>query len=181
MKRILLALAVIFGLSSAALAQEVTLSYGAYTQMDALNNHKGFKKTETAWGSVNVGLYLPLFSNVKVGPSYSYSSQYTPEATYNTPYGPLDLKSKVGYHTLMLNAKSAYYANSIVTLYGHVGAGIVIANMMPRGGDTYNKGYFAAQISPLCAEVEFYPGVSMFGELGFGAQGLMQAGFKYAF
>ena len=53
MKRFLLALAVILGLSAAASAQEVTLSYGAYTQMDAFNNHKGFAKTNAAWGSIN--------------------------------------------------------------------------------------------------------------------------------
>jgi hypothetical protein len=53
--------------------------------------------------------------------------------------------------------------------------------MMPKFGDSYNKGYFAGQISPLGAEVEFYPGASVFGELGFGAQGLIQLGAKYSF
>ena len=81
----------------------------------------------------------------------------------------------------MLNVKIQYYQKSIVKLYSHAGAGAVISHMMPKFGDSYNKGYFAGQISPLGAEVEFYPGASVFGELGFGAQGLIQLGAKYSF
>ncbi len=136
------------------------MSYGAYTQMDAINCHKG----------------------VSVGPSYSYSSAYTPSSLYGIGNGYFEsFKSKVGYHTLMLNVKIQYYQNSIVKLYAHAGAGAVISHMMPKFGDSYNKGYFAGQISPLGAEVEFYPGASVFGELGFGAQGLIQLGAKYSF
>lgn len=164
-------------------AQEVTFSYGAYTQMDAINNHKGFSKVNKAWGGINVGLYLPVAKGVKVGPSYSYSSAFTPAASYEIPGlpGEYSLKSKVGYHTLLLNVKVDYYQNSIVKLYGHAGFGAVISHMMPKFMESYNKGYFAFQASPIGAEVQFMPHASIFGELGFGAQGLIQVGAKYEF
>lgn len=182
MKKLLLSLLVAMGVAAGAQAQEVYVSYGAYTQMDATNCHKGFAKTDNAWGSLNIGLYIPVTKNLKIGPSYSYSSQFTPAKEYEFPYlGTYNLKSKVGYHTIMLNAKYTYYRSSIFNLYGHVGVGGVIANMRPKEGEIFNKGYFAGQISPIAAEVEFYPGAKFFGELGFGAQGLVQVGFSYSF
>ena len=42
-----------------------------------------------------------------------------------------------------------------------------------------NKGYFAFQVSPVCAEAAIANKVSLFGELGFGAQGLLQVGFRF--
>lgn len=182
MKKLILGLAIVIGAAFAVKAQEVAVSYGAYTQMDAINCHKGFDKVNTAWGSINVSLYIPVAKGVKIGPSYSYSSAFTPAADYSIPpLGTYSLKSKVCYHTILLNVKVQYYSSSIFNLYGHAGVGAVISNMRPKYGDVYNKGYFAGQISPLCAEVEFLPGASIFGELGFGAQGLIQVGAKYSF
>ena len=182
MKKLFIALFVAAAAAVGAQAQEVTISYGAYTQMDAMNNHKGFDKVNTAWGGINFGLYIPVAKGVKVGPSYSYSSAFTPASTYEIPgLGEYSLKSKVGYHTLMLNVKVDYFKNDIVKLYGHAGVGAVISHMMPKYLESYNKGYFAFQVSPIGAEVEFMPHAAIFGELGFGAQGLIQVGAKYAF
>lgn len=182
MKKLILGLALALGIAVGTSAQEVAFSYGAYTQMDAINCHKGFDKVNTAWGSLNVSLYIPVAKGVKIGPSYSYSSAYTPAATYDFGgLGDYSLKSKVCYHTILLNVKVQYYSSSIFNLYGHAGVGAVISNMRPKFGEQFNKGYFAGQISPLCAEVEFLPGASIFGELGFGAQGLIQVGAKYSF
>lgn len=182
MKKLFIALAVALGMASSAAAQEVAVSYGGYTQMDAVNNHKGFAKTNTGWGTVNFSLYIPVAKGVKVGPSYSYASQFTPGSDYTFEgLGTYSLKSRVNYHSILLNVKVDYFSNSIVKLYGHAGAGIVIANMHPRYEGTYNKGYFGGQISPIGAEVSFLPNAAVFGELGFGAQGLVQVGVKYAF
>lgn len=182
MKKLFITLFVAAAAALGAQAQEVTVSYGAYTQMDAMNCHKGFSKVNTAWGGVNFGLYLPIVKGIKVGPSYSYSSAFTPAAGYEIPgLGTYDLKSKVGYHTILLNVKADYYQNSIVKLYGHAGVGIVVSHMMPKYLESYNKGYFAFQVSPIGAEVEFMPHAAIFGELGFGAQGLIQVGAKYSF
>lgn len=182
MKKLILGIAILLGACVGASAQEVAVSYGAYTQMDAINCHKGFDKVNTAWGSINVGLYIPVAKGVKIGPSYSYSSAYTPAGEFDFgELGTYSLKSKVCYHTILLNVKVQYYSSSIFNLYGHAGVGAVISNMRPKYGEVYNKGYFAGQISPLCAEVEFLPGAAIFGELGFGAQGLIQVGAKYSF
>lgn len=182
MKKILLALMMLAAGAAGVSAQEVAISYGAYTQMDAMNCHKGFSDVNTAWGGVNLSLYIPVAKGVKIGPSYSYSSAFTPSADYEIPdLGVYSLKSKVGYHTLLLNAKVDYYKNSIVKLYAHAGVGAVISHMMPKYQESYNKGYFAFHIAPIGAEVAFMPNAAIFGELGFGAQGLIQVGAKYSF
>lgn len=181
-KKILFCLAVGVAGTFAVSAQEVTFSYGAYTQADAMNCHKGFSKVNNSWGAINIGLYLPVYKGMRVGPSYSYSSAYTPAEAYDFgELGTYSLKSKVGYHTLLLNIKVDYFQNSIVRLYAHAGFGAIISNMQPKYSDTYNKGYFAFQIVPVGAEIEIMPHASMFGEIGFGAQGLMQVGVKYSF
>ena len=81
------------------------------------------------------------------------------------------------YHVIMLNGRYDYYRNSIVTLYGHLGVGVDISHITGEWGSE-NKGYFAIQASPLGAEASISRSVSMFGELGFGAQGLLQVGFR---
>ncbi|MDE5634038.1 MAG: hypothetical protein K2I51_05180, partial [Muribaculaceae bacterium] len=102
-------------------------------------------------------------------PSYTFSSTTTKGEHH----------SSIAYHAIMLNGRYHYYRNSIVTLYGHVGLGAEISHMMPRHDDAYNKTYFAYQFSPLGAQFNISRSVSMFGELGFGAQGLVQVGFRF--
>ena len=77
----------------------------------------------------------------------------------------------------MLNARYAYWRNSVVTLYGHLGIGADISHIT-YGDESKNKGYFACQVSPVGAEVGLSRSCAMFGEVGFGAQGLVQVGFR---
>lgn len=78
----------------------------------------------------------------------------------------------------MLNGRYDYYRNSIVTMYAHLGVGAVISHMQPYEDDSYNKGYFGYQVSPVGAEVGLSNAFAIYGELGFGVQGLLQVGFK---
>ena len=79
---------------------------------------------------------------------------------------------------IYLNGRYDYWRNNIVTLYGHLGVGVDISHMTYH--DSYkNRGYFAVQASPLGAEVGISRVCSMFGELGFGAQGLLQVGMRF--
>ena len=87
--------------------------------------------------------------------------------------------SSIAYHAILLNVKYDYYRNSIVRMYAHGGLGAVISHLMPKHDDAYNKSYFAYQIVPVGAEVGISRGAAIFGELGFGAQGLLQVGFKF--
>lgn len=77
----------------------------------------------------------------------------------------------------MLNGRYDYYRNRIVTVYGKVGIGSVIMHETWED-DSKNKGYFAFQINPVGATVGLTNVFSLFGEIGFGAQGLVQVGFK---
>lgn len=168
MKKLLIALITLLGISTAAQAQKVQLqlSYGGYTQMDATDMHDG-GKVNTAWGDVTTGVWVNVLPKFKLGATYTFSSADFHKSDAN-----------VYYHVIMLNGRYDYYRNSIVKLYGHLGLGADISHIT-AGNYTANKGYFAYQISPLGAEVDLNRAVGIFGELGFGAQGLLQVGVRF--
>ena len=171
MKKFLLAFALIMGIASAASAQrtEITVGYGGYTQMDATDCHDGWRHVKNAWGALTAGINYRLTNRLWVGPSYTFSST-------NTKGGPD--RSHIAYHVLLANAKYDYYRNSIFTLYGHAGVGVIISYMQPWGGDSYNNTYFGLQISPIGAQANVGRNVALYGELGYGAQGLLQVGVR---
>ena len=169
MKRLLTALALIATMAFASHAQkaEFYVGYGGYTQMDASDCADDWS-TDNAWGAVTAGFNFNVAPKFSIGPSYTFSSQSLKHNDGN-----------VYYHALMLNAKYNYYRTSIFTLYAHVGLGAVISNISPKHADSYTKGYFAYQVVPIGAQVSIARNVNMFGELGFGAQGLLQVGFRF--
>lgn len=172
MKKYLLMLVAVVATAFASKAQstELYFGYGGYTQMDATNMHDHWHGVNTAWGAVTAGLDFKVLPKFKFGPSYTISSA-------TTKGGPDH--SSILYNVVMLNGKYQYWSNRIVKLYGHLGLGVEISHMMPKHGDSYNKAYFAYQVSPLCAEAAIANNVALFGELGFGAQGLLQVGVKF--
>lgn len=163
MKKFLLgviaAVCVAFGAS--AQRTELQIGYGGYTQMDATDMHNG-GKVKNAWGALTAGVNFKLAPKFWFGPSYSFSSS----------------SSKVFYHVFMLNGRYEYFRNSIVKLYGHMGLGVDVSHIS-FGGFKDNKGYFAYQFSPIGAQADIARGISLFGELGFGAQGLLQVGVRF--
>lgn len=171
MKKFLLAIIAIVAVTAPAHSQrtELTVSYGGYTQMDASDCHDGWHHVKNAWGALNMGVNFRVMPKLWIGPSYTFSST-------STKGGPDH--SKIAYHAIMMNGRYEYYRNSIVTLYGHLGVGAVISHMMPKHDDSYNCSYFAIQASPIGAQVGINRTFSMFGELGYGAQGLLQVGFR---
>lgn len=173
MKKILLALIAIFAVSTSSKAQDMnlSLSYGGYTLMDAANYHDSWKHVNNAWGALNVGFNVKVLPKFWIGPSYTFSSTTTKGAHH----------SNIAYHAIMINGRYDYYRNSLLTMYGHLGVGAEISHMQPRDDDAYNKGYFAFQLSPVGVDVQLSRAFTMFGELGFGAQGLLQVGGRFNF
>lgn len=174
LKKLLLCclLAVASATMANAQTKEITASYGGYTQMDASNMHDGWHGVNNAWGALNLGVNFRVSPNIWIGPSYTFSST-------TTEGGPSH--SSIAYHAIMLNGRYGYYQNSIVKLYAKLGLGVEISHMQPRGLDSYNKSYFAFQFVPVGAQVDLNRSWAMFAEAGFGAQGLLQVGFKYQF
>ncbi|MDE5656771.1 MAG: porin family protein [Muribaculaceae bacterium] len=158
--------------TASAQRTELSISYGGYTQMDATNMHDGWHHVNNAWGALNVGLNFNVARNIWIGPSYTFSST-------TTKGGPEH--SSIAYHAVMLNGRYHYYRNSIVTLYAKLGLGVEFSYMQPYDDDNYTKAYCAYQIVPLGAQVSLSNNVALFGELGFGAQGVAQVGFKFGF
>lgn len=173
-KIMLIAVVATASLFTAANAQktELSISYGGYTQMDATNMHDGWHHVNNAWGALNAGLNFKVARNIWIGPSYTFSST-------TTKGGPVH--SNIAYHAVMLNGRYHYYGNRIVSLYAKLGLGVEFSYMQPYDEDNYTKAYCAYQIVPLGAQVSLSRNVAMFGELGFGAQGVVQVGFKFGF
>lgn len=170
MKKIIISLLALVGLTMGANAREMnlSLSYGGYTLMDGADYHDGWHGVNNAWGALNLGFNVKVLPNLWVGPSYTLSTTTT-KGEYH---------SKIAYHGILLNGRYDYYRNSLLTMYGHVGVGAVISHMQPLGGDSYNKGYFGMQLSPVGVDVSLSPMFTLYGELGYGVQGLLQVGFK---
>lgn len=169
MKKFFIILCAVLGITAtaSAISPELQIGYGGYTQMDATDMHDG-GKINNAWGALTVGLNFRVAPKFDAGFSYTFSSasfKHSDENAY--------------YHVIMLNGRYEYYRNSIVKLYGHLGLGVDITHFSWE--DSSNKAYFAFQISPLGAQVDLSRNFAMFGELGFGAQGLLQAGIRYKF
>lgn len=168
MKKYLLSLVAILAMAFGANAQRAQLQfgYGGYTMMDACDMHDG-GKVNTAWGAVTAGVNFKVLPKFSLGASYTFSSSSYKYSDAN-----------VYYHVIMLNGRYDYYRNSIVTLYGHLGVGVDISHIA-WDGLSENKAYFAVQASPLGAEVGLTRVTSIFGELGFGAQGLLHVGVRF--
>ncbi|MCM1022047.1 MAG: porin family protein [Muribaculum sp.] len=169
MKKLFIALFAIIGIVAGASAQstELFVSYGGYTQMDATDCHDGGSSVNTAWGALNAGINFRIAPNLWIGPSYTFSSTTRKHNDDNHFY----------YHAIMLNGRYNYYRNSIVTMYGKLGLGTIITHET-WPDDSKNYGHFGFQFSPVCAQVGINNTLTMFGELGFGAQGLLQVGLK---
>lgn len=170
MKKTMVALATALGIGAGAVSAEtpaqLTIGYGGYTQMDATDCHDGWHGVNNAWGALNAGVNFKIAPNFWVGPSYTFSSTTTKG----------EHSSKIAYHAIMFNGRYDYWRNNVVKLYGHAGIGVLISHMQPRGLDSYNKTYCAYQIVPIGAEASVSRNVALFGELGFGAQGLLLVG-----
>lgn len=171
MKKYFIALITLVGMTVAANAQktDITISYGGYTQMDATDTHDGWHSVNNAWGALNLGVNFNVARNLWIGPSYTFSSCSTKGGENH---------SNIAYHAIMMNGRYEYFRNHVVNLYGHVGIGAIISHMMPKWSDSYNCTYFAIQASPIGAEVDLNRDFTLFGEFGFGAQGLIQVGCR---
>ena len=168
MKKLLLLFVLFVAAVLPATAQkaELTVSYGGFTQMDVMKMHGIYEKVNNAWGALNIGLNFKVADKTWLGASYTFSST-----------------TDVKYNVIMLNGRYGYYENSIVKLYGKLGIGVDISRITYYRGliFTENNAYFAFQIVPIGAQVDLSRHWAIFGELGFGAQGLLQVGAKYKF
>lgn len=169
MKKLLLVMCAVLGMAFGAHAQraQLQIGYGGYTQMDASDMHPG-GAVDNAWGALTAGVNFKVAPSFYLGATYTFSSASYKHNDDATAY----------YHVIMLNGRYDYFRNSIVTLYAHLGLGVDITHAAWDDGSK-NKSYFAFQASPLGAEVGLSRSASIFGELGYGAQGLLQVGFRF--
>ncbi len=171
MKKLLITLVAVLALvlapGASAQRAQLQIGYGGYTQMDATDMHP-WGPVNTAWGALTAGINFKVMRNFSLGASYTFSSASYKHSDDGNAY----------YHVIMLNGRYDYYRNSVVTLYGKLGVGVDITHSAYHD-DRRNDAYFAFQVVPVGAEVGLTRVTSIFGELGFGAQGLVQVGFRF--
>lgn len=168
MKKYLIAIAGAAAISGAASAQtfQFQAGYGGYTQMDATNMADG-ANVNTSWGAVTAGFNIRVLPSMRFGATYSFSSASYADHSPGNAY----------YHTVMFNFMYDIYRRGPLTLYSHAGMGVDITHLSAPGYG-FNKTYYAYQASPLGAEFNVGSGCNLFGEVGYGAQGLLQVGFR---
>lgn len=158
--------------ASAATPVDIRVGYGGFTMMDACDMHDGWSGVKNAWGAVTAEVDFKATPSIAIGPSYTFSSTTTKKFS--------GIHSNINYNAVMLNGRYTYFRNPIFTCSAHFGMGIVVSHMMPAGGKSYNSSYFGIQASPIVAEASIARGLSLFGELGFGVQGLLQIGLIFS-
>ena len=169
---IIVVLSVLCGTNTAK-AVDLSFSYGGFTAMDAMSYYQDdWGGVNTSWGAVTASIYFPVVKKFSLGASYTFSSA--------TTKGGKDA-SHLYYHTILFNGKYDYYRTGKLVLYGHLGLGVEITNFNPRFSDDYTKAYFGWQVSPLGVKGQLTNTFSLFAELGFGCQGLIQAGVNFTF
>ncbi len=168
MKKLLLIMCAVLGLAIGAKAQttQLQIGYGGYTQMDCSDMHDG-GSINNAWGAITAGVNFKIMPKFSIGFTYTFSSASYKHTDDANAY----------YHVIMFNGKYDYWRNSIVRLYAHGALGADITHIS-WDGYSKNKSYFAFQLSPIGAEVGISRVATMFGEFGYGAQGLIQVGFR---
>lgn len=131
MKKLLLILVAVTGLSFAANARgtELQLGYGGYTQMDATDMHGGYGKVKSAWGALTAGINFNVLPNLWIGPSYTFSSSEFKHHDDDNLY----------YHVIMLNGRYAYYRTNVFKMYAHLGVGADITHISSEDHDSENR------------------------------------------
>ena len=170
MKKVLLALVALLGFAGAASAQrfELQAGYGGYTQMDATDMSDGVHMN-SAWGAMTAGVNFRVSPAMRIGASYTFSS-----ATYKDHH-----PGNAFYHVILFGTMYDYYKAGALRLYGHAAVGLDFTHLSSSEPHySYNNTYFAYQVSPIGADYYIGSGCKLFGELGFGAQGLLQVGVR---
>lgn len=81
----------------------------------------------------------------------------------------------------MTNVRYHWCNRGPVSLYSHAGVGVLVEYFSPSWEESYNRTTFAFQVSPLGIEFNILPGMGLFGEVGYGVQGIAKVGFRLGF
>lgn len=153
---------------------EVSVSYGVAPAMRSLGAyHHGWHALDN-WGAVNATFDHSFAPNLWAGLSYTYSSSQSDQA-WDNRYG------KIVYHGLMANVRYHWWNRGPVSLYSHVGLGVLVQYFTPSWEDSYNRTSMAFQVSPVGLEFNPLPSLGLFGEVGYGTQGIAKVGIRLGF
>lgn len=153
---------------------EISVSYGVSPAMDHMGVYHNHWSGVSGWGAVNFTIDHRFADPLWIGLCYTYSSADTDHAWEN--HG-----ADLTYHALTVNIRYEWLRRSALTLYSHVGLGVVMSYYSPSWEDSYNATHMAFQISPVGVQYDFLPNVGAFAEAGYGTQGVAKVGLRIGF
>lgn len=151
---------------------EISVGYGAESAMEhipAYSNH--WNGMNHSWGTFSFTIDHRFAPKLWIGMGYTISSSSADNAWQQ--YG-----GDVTWHGLLVNARYEWYSRGGLTLYSHLGVGVLIAYMSPQWEPGYNSTRFGFQVSPVGVQYDVTPHLGLFAEAGYGIQGVAKVGVR---
>lgn len=175
MKRIIAILTVALWVAAASARDtEVSVSYGVSPAMAHIGMYHHDWEGMGGWGAVNATVDHRFADPLWVGLSYTYSSAESDHASEGR-------YADVTYHVLMVNVRYEWLRRKAVTLYSHVGVGVIVSYYDPSWRDTFNRTRAAFQLSPVGVQYDVHRNIGLFAEAGYGMQGVAKVGLRVGF
>lgn len=150
------------------------VSYGSLPAMRFIPAYHNHWERMNPWGDVAISIDHRFAKGFWMGFSYTVSS-----ASSNKVDSAGD--GSITWHSLMLHARYEYWRSGRWKLYSSIGVGVLISYIQPEDVPTFNRTQFAFQVSPVGASFRVLNNLDLFGEAGFGVQGITRLGFRIDF
>lgn len=151
---------------------EISVGYGAESAMEhipAYSNH--WNGMNHSWGTFSFTIDHRFAPKLWIGMGYTISSASADNVWHG--YG-----GDVTWHGLLVNTRYEWLSRGSLTLYSHLGIGVLIAYMSPQWEPGYNSTRIAFQASPIGAQYDVTPHLGLFAEAGYGIQGVVKVGVR---
>ena len=168
-------------------SHQVSFGYGFGSANQLRDKYKDISNTghiydgNKSWGSVNLTYVYRHSDLITFGMGYTYTG--LKRDIYNNT-GKLMGDNNIDIHVIMPEFKCDWFKRGIITLYSRGSAGISIARIEDNFPATMEKSTntevdFAYQISPI--GIEIGNAFAFYAEVGYGYNGIVEAGFRYSF
>ncbi|MDE6176660.1 MAG: hypothetical protein K2F71_03875 [Paramuribaculum sp.] len=177
MKRLISIFLIIIAMANAARAggkTEFSVGYGGLPAMRFIPGYYNHWNKMNPWGAVVISLEHEFFPDLWLGFSYTISSASSNDVS-NMRGGA------IVWHSMMATARYGYFTRGRVMLYASAGVGSLSAFIQPDWAENYNRTMIGFQINPVGVALRLLDNLDIFGEAGFGVQGIARSGLRIDF